>query len=92
MRRNVAESISLITRYTTSGSEAFLDDQMIQDAVLRRLETLADAPRHLSDEIKARPPTIHWPAIYGSRNVTAPGCLALGLDRTWVTVEQYLLV
>src|SRR5262245_8331465 len=41
---------------------------MVQDAVRRRLETLADAAHRLSDELEARHPEIRWRAVYGFRN------------------------
>lgn len=88
--RYIAESISLIERYTISGKAAFLDELMLQDAVLRRLETLADATRHLSNAVTARHPEIHWRQIYGFRNVAAHGYLALRADRIWDTVQDYL--
>ena len=60
------------------------------DAVLRRLETLADAARHLSPELTARHSTIPWRAIYGFRNVAAHGDVGLDLARVWATVQDYL--
>jgi len=88
--RHIAESISLITRYTAGGVDAFRSEPIVQDAVLRRLETLADASRHLSDELKDRHPEIPWRAIYGFRNVVAHGYLGVDLERIWETVQGYL--
>jgi uncharacterized protein with HEPN domain len=65
---------------------------MVQDAVLRRLETLADAARRLSDELKTRHPQIPWRAIYGFRNIAAHGYLLIDLARVWTTVQDYLPV
>ena len=39
----IRESIARIGEYTRGGREAFDREPMVQDAVLRRLETLADA-------------------------------------------------
>jgi uncharacterized protein with HEPN domain len=71
--RYVRDSIRLIERYTRGGREAFLRDEMTQDAVLRRLETLSDAATKLSDDLKARYPDIPWRRVHGFRNVAAHG-------------------
>ena len=61
-----------------------------QDAVLWRLETLAEATNRLTPELKARQPDIRWRAIYGFRNIAAHGYLDLHIDRVWEIVETHL--
>jgi len=56
--RYISDSITLIAQYTGGGEEAFRREPMIQDAVLRRLETLTDAARQLSGEL-TRPASRH---------------------------------
>ncbi len=56
----ISDSIAKIEQYTQGGKEEFLRDSMVQDAVLRRLETLADAASKLSEPLKARHPDIPW--------------------------------
>ena len=63
---------------------------MVQDAVLRRLETLAEATNRLSPELKHRHNTISWRDIYGFRNVIAHGYLLVNLDLVWQTIEVNL--
>ena len=48
---------------------------MAEDAILRRLETLADAASQLSDGLKGRHPEVPWPRVVGFRNVLAHGYL-----------------
>ncbi len=54
----IRESIELIEEYTRDGEETFSSDLRTQDAVLRRMETLADAAAHLSDDLKMGHPEI----------------------------------
>lgn len=79
----IAESIDLIARYTSRGRAAFLADPMTQDAVLRRLETLAEATGRLSEELKRRRSDVPWHAVYGFRNVAAHAYLDVELGDVW---------
>ncbi len=58
--QSIRQSVARIEQYTRGGREAFLSEAIVQDAVLRRLETLTDAVSKLSDTLKARHPTIPW--------------------------------
>lgn len=50
----VRDSIALIEARTRAGREAFLRDLDVQDAVLWRLQTLAEATGKLSPALKGR--------------------------------------
>ena len=71
--RYIFDSIVRIEQYTRGNPNAFLIEPMVQDAVLRRLETLAEATGKLSDALKARHPEIPWREVYGFRNIAAHG-------------------
>jgi uncharacterized protein with HEPN domain len=86
----IREAIDLIEQRTREGRQAFLDDVDIQDAVLWRLQTLAESTHRLPPEVKARHPEIRWRAIYGFRNIAAHGYLDLQMDRVWEIVENHL--
>lgn len=81
-----------IEQYTRGGREAFLSEPIVQDAVLRRLETLADAISKLSDSLKARHPTIPWRQVHGFRNVAAHAYEEIDLTRVWEIVQDYMPV
>jgi uncharacterized protein with HEPN domain len=84
------ESIALVELYTAEGEEAFSTDLRTQDAVLRRMETPADAAAHLSDELKARYPQIRWRQISDFRNVLAHGYTEIRLDQVWQAIVHDL--
>lgn len=86
----IREAIGLIEGRTQAGKQAFLDDLDLQDGVLWRLETLAEATGKLSQGIKARHPQIAWRAVYGFRNIAAHAYLDLRLDEVWEIIEYYL--
>ena len=86
----ILEAVALIQTRTRGGRESFLRDVDLQDAVLWRLETLAEATGKLSSAIKARHPVIRWRAIYGFRNIAAHAYLELHLEQVWEIIDQHL--
>ena len=88
----IRQSIMRIEQYTGGSREAFLSEPIVQDAVLRRLETLADAINRLSNTLKARHPTIPWRQVYGFRNIAAHAYEEIDLTRVWEIVEVYMPV
>ena len=86
--QHVTESIDLVEQYLTGAGgnldeDLFYADSRTQDAVLRRMETLADAASHLSEPLKARHPDIPWRQIGDFRNVLSHGYTDIRLDRVW---------
>ncbi len=93
--RHILESLRLVKEYLADSSgawsqELFVNDLRTQDAVLRRLETLADAASHLSPAVRARYPNIDWREIGDFRNVLAHGYTVLRLDLIWETITADL--
>lgn len=84
------EAIRLIETRTATGRDNFLNDVDMQDAVLWRLETLAEASNKLSQVVKDRHPDVRWRAIYGFRNIVAHGYLELRIDLVWEIIEVHL--
>ncbi|MGH2443797.1 MAG: HepT-like ribonuclease domain-containing protein [Chloroflexota bacterium] len=83
-------AIKLIEERTEAGRESFLGELAVQDAVLWRLYTLADATLRLSEELKALHPEIPWERIRGYRNIAAHGYLDLLIEVAWEIIEEHL--
>jgi uncharacterized protein with HEPN domain len=86
----IRDSIVLIESRTRGGRDAFVEDVDVQDAVLWRLQTLAEATGKLSPSIKDRHSDIRWRAMYGFRNIAAHAYLDLQLDRVREIVEEHM--
>jgi uncharacterized protein with HEPN domain len=84
------ECIARIEQYVIDGRQAFMDSILIQDAVLRNLQTLAESTQRLSDSLKARFPEIDWVNIAGFRNVLVHGYLGVDIARCWEIVDVEL--
>ena len=78
-------------REHTDGERARFDaSRLVQDAVIRNLQTLADSSQRLSTEIKATKVQIPWRELSGLRNVIVHGYLGVDLGAVWLVVEQDL--
>ena len=64
--------------------------QLIQDAVLRNLQTLAESSQRLSAAIKAGEQHIPWRELAGFRNVIVHGYRGVDLPAIWLVIEQDL--
>ena len=66
---HIGECIQRIETYVAGGRESFATSTLIQDAVLRNLQTLAESTQRLSNALKAAHPEVNWRDISGFRNV-----------------------
>lgn len=87
---HMLECIGRIKNYTELNRSTFLGSEMVQDAVVRNLQTLAESSQKLSEDFKAGSPHIDWRAISGFRNILVHDYLGLDLERIWLVIEQDL--
>jgi uncharacterized protein with HEPN domain len=87
---HIGECIARIESYTAGGRNTFFGSTLIQDAVLRNLQTLAESTQRVSDSAKAKHPEVDWYKIAGFRNVLVHDYLGVDLDRAWLIVEREL--
>ena len=62
--------------------------RLVQDAVIRNLQTLTESSQRLSGEIKATESQIPWRDLAGFRNVIVNGDLGVDLGAVWLMVKQ----
>ena len=89
---HITESLARIEEYVRGGRKAFMSSPIIQDAVLRNLQVLAESTQRLSDALKARHTMIDWRGIAGLRNVLVHEYLGVDVERVWGIVEHKLPV
>jgi uncharacterized protein with HEPN domain len=71
---------------------AFLENSMMQDAVMRQIEIIGEASRHISDEFEESHPNIPWFEMRGIRNKIVHDYLEINNDVIWDTVKNDLPV
>lgn len=84
------DCLDRIREYTNAERARFDVSRLVQDAVIRNLQTLAESSQRLSSEIKGAEPQIPWRELAGFRNVIVHGYLGVDLGAVWLVVEQDL--
>jgi len=91
--RHKLDCIARIDEYKQEGQAAFLHSRLIQDAVMRNLQTLAESSQRLSDTAKISDPTVPWRNISGMRNILVHDYLGeIDVDIVWETICKHLPV
>ena len=87
---HMRECIARIAAYTGGDRDRFESSPLVQDAVLRKLQTLTESSQRLSDAIKATERQVRWIALAGFRNVVVHAYLSIDLAAVWSVVEKDL--
>lgn len=87
---HVREAIQDIQRYAEVGQDAFMTDRMCQDAIIRKLEVIGEAVKHLSEETKRLRHEIPWRRIAGMRDRLTHDYFGVDLSLVWAVVAQEL--
>ncbi len=88
---HITECIERIESYIGGkDKQQFLDSTLIQDAIIRNLQTLAESTQRLSDASKETISGIDWFKIAGFRNVLVHDYLGVDIERVWNILEKDL--
>ncbi len=86
--KHILRCIARIQEYTAGGRQSFLASPLIQDGVIRNLQTLAESSQHLSEGIKASQSSVDWKGLAGFRNVLVHDYLGVDLELVYRAVDQ----
>ena len=85
---HIMECIEKIETYTASGKQDFMGSSLRQDAVIRNLEIIGEAVKHLSTPLKESHPKIPWKQIAGLRDLLIHHYMGVNLDEVWNIIEK----
>ncbi len=81
----------IILRYTAQHSlESFAADEMAVDAVIRNLEVIGEAARHVDEPTMQRLPDVPWREMRDLRNLLAHEYFGVSIPIIWQTVVRDL--
>ena len=90
--QDILESINHIQRFLDGVSEEkFYKNVEKQDAVLRRLEIIGEAVKHLPEEIREDHPDIPWRQIAGMRDIIIHEYFGITLEMVWIVASEDIL-
>jgi uncharacterized protein with HEPN domain len=88
---DILDAIARIQRYVEGLTfEQFLADQKTVDAVVRNLEIIGEAVRHLSATQEGLPGEAPWVDIAGMRNILIHEYFGVDLKIIWHTIVEDL--
>jgi uncharacterized protein with HEPN domain len=88
---HILESIAYIEEDTDGVTQnAFLEDRTKQDAVIRRLEIIGEATKHIPEKFRDAHPDIPWKRMAGMRDVLIHDYLGVDLAIVWNVVQREL--
>lgn len=88
---HILEAIVLIERYSRGKSQGdFFDSVGFQDQVIRRIEIIGEAARHIPEKIRKAHHQVPWKKIAGMRDKIVHEYFGIDLGVTWAVVKYDL--
>ncbi len=86
---DIKQAIRKILNYTKEIDEKFFEtDEKTIDAVIRNLEIIGEAAKHIPIETRKRHPEIPWKEIIGMRNKVIHEYFGVDWEILWQTVSE----
>ena len=89
--QHILQSIDLVEDYIKDkNKEDILKSEMLQDALVRRLEIIGEAGRNIPDSLCAQYPQIPWQDISDMRNKLIHEYFIVDMEIVWQVIERDL--
>jgi uncharacterized protein with HEPN domain len=87
--QDIADSCEKILRFTEGLAQfEFLQDKKTYDAVVRNLEIVGEAAKHMPPDIREKLPDIEWRKVAGLRDILIHAYFGIDDDILWDVVKN----
>jgi uncharacterized protein with HEPN domain len=88
---DIKEAVEKIETFIKGFSlEEFVKDAKTVDAVIRNLEIMGEAAKHIPKRVKEKHPDIDWKAMAGMRNILTHEYFGVRMGIIWKTIRERL--
>jgi uncharacterized protein with HEPN domain len=87
---DMLEAAEKVARYTDGMADlaAFSSNEIVVDAVIRNVQIIGEAVRHIPDDVQARYPDVDWISMRSMRNILVHQYGSVPLDVVWSVVQR----
>jgi uncharacterized protein with HEPN domain len=86
--KHIRDAIGKIETYASVGRELFMKESHWQDAIMRQLEIIGEATKHLSDKLRAKYIAVPWRQIAGLRDILIHNYMGVDLNAVWEVTQK----
>lgn len=87
---HILECVRRIDEYVAGGRDSFFRSTLVQDAVIRNLQTLAESSKRISSDSQRLASGVPWRQMVGFRNLVVHDYLRVDLEFVWQIVSMDL--
>lgn len=91
--QDILDAIALVREYVKGHTlETFRSHRMAVDAVVRNLEVIGEAARHIPKDLREKYPEVPWRRVVGFRNVAIHDYFVIDVEIVWTIATEQLTV
>lgn len=86
--KHIRDAIHKIGQYTKGvNRSSFQKNSLVQDAVIRQIEIIGEATKHLSDTLRTSNADVPWQDITAMRDKLVHDYFGVDIEKVWLTVQ-----
>jgi uncharacterized protein with HEPN domain len=90
---DILESIDKIEKYTREITfEQLMQDERTKDAILRNIQIIGEASKHIPEQLLTTHPDIDWSGVAGMRDIITHRYFRVDWNLLWTSIQEELPV